>query len=147
MAEPGLDQLGADWCQAKMVGARSASGNSDKARRSDLARWGRTIAMVKGNDVQDRAALDMEVDLAGLHPSDLTVETLLRRDSVTKDRLQVVDGAAADVELARVHTLAPIRRPPPTESARRRSSPGSFDQRNGRPSVHCRRRRINDHHR
>lgn len=77
MAEPALNELAHDWCRAKLVGARSSSGNSDKARRSDLARWGRTIDLVKGRDVDDRDVLDLDVDLAGLRPSDLSVDTML----------------------------------------------------------------------
>lgn len=72
-----LNELAADWCQAKTIGARSTSGNSDKARRSDLARWGRTIAMAKGRNVNDENRLSLDADLDGLSPGDLSVDVLL----------------------------------------------------------------------
>jgi len=75
--EPPLNELAHDWCRAKLVGARSSSGNSDRARRSDLARWGRTIDTVKGRNTEERKGLDIDVDLVGLAPSDLSVETML----------------------------------------------------------------------
>jgi len=77
MGKPRLDELAADWCKAKTVGARSASGNSDRARRSDLARWGRTIRTVRGQDVDESVQLELSVELRGFYASDLSVDTLL----------------------------------------------------------------------
>lgn len=68
-----------------MVGARSSSGNSDKARRTDLARWGRTLLEVKGRQVDESGSLVLD-DLAGLRPSELSVETMLAALEVLKKR-------------------------------------------------------------
>ncbi len=66
-----------DWCHAKSITAASSSGNSDKARRTDLARWGRAVHEVRGATAPD-GLLDLEADLDGLSTIDLSSDTLLR---------------------------------------------------------------------
>jgi len=73
-----LGELAEDWCRAKAVSDRSTSGNTAKARRTDLARWGRTLRLVRGRPVDEDARLDLELDLEGLTPADLSVETMVR---------------------------------------------------------------------
>lgn len=73
-----LSEVALDWCHAKSITAASTSGNSDKARRSDLARWGRVIRTVRGEAVDEAPQLDLEADLAGLSPSDLSSDVMLR---------------------------------------------------------------------
>lgn len=58
--------------------AASTTGNSDKARRSDLARWGRVIKTVQGQPVDEDGLLDLDVDLGGLTVLDLSSDRLLR---------------------------------------------------------------------
>jgi len=74
---PPLADLALDWCHAKSVTAASTTGNSDRARRADLARWGRAIHESRGQPVATDRALDVEEDLAGLTTADLSSETLL----------------------------------------------------------------------
>lgn len=78
MAAPPLAEVALDWCHAKSVTAASTSGNSDKARRSDLARWGRAIKTVQGELIDEDALLDLDDDLAGLTVLDLSSDRLLR---------------------------------------------------------------------
>lgn len=73
-----LAEVALDWCHAKSVTAASTSGNSDRARRTDLARWGRSIHEVRGTLDEELGQLDVETDLAGLRGDDLTSDTLLR---------------------------------------------------------------------
>lgn len=78
MTASALAEVALDWCHAKSVTAASTSGNSDKARRSDLAQWGRAIATTRGESVDPDALLALEDDLGGLSTADLSSETLLR---------------------------------------------------------------------
>ena len=73
---PPLADLALDWCHAKSVTAASTTGNSDRARRADLARWGRAIHESRGQPIATDRALDVEEDLAGLTTADLSSETL-----------------------------------------------------------------------
>jgi site-specific recombinase XerD len=75
---PPLADLALDWCHVKSITAASTSGNSDRARRSDLARWGRAIREASGEIIDDPGQLDIEDDLAPLSVADLTSEKLLR---------------------------------------------------------------------
>lgn len=58
--------------------AASTSGNSDKARRTDLARWGRAIKTSRGEVVDEDQLHDLDDDLGGLTVRDLSSDTLLR---------------------------------------------------------------------
>lgn len=78
MAAPPLAEVALDWCHAKSVTAASTSGNSDRARRSDLARWGRAIRTARGEAVDDDVQLDLDVDLESLTVRDLSSDGLLR---------------------------------------------------------------------
>lgn len=74
-----LSAAALDWCHAKSITAASSSGNSDKARRTDLARWGRTFREITGHSVaDDDTVLDIETDMEGLNVSDLSSELVLR---------------------------------------------------------------------
>lgn len=73
-----LTDLALDWCHAKSVTAASTTGNSDRARRSDLSRWARAIRSSRGSEVDHHVGLDIATDLDGLTTSDLSSETLLR---------------------------------------------------------------------
>jgi len=81
---PALSDLAHDWCQAKQVSSRSSTGNSDRARRGDLARWGRTISLVKGRGVDERGKLDLDIDLGDLTAVDLSVENVLTATEALK---------------------------------------------------------------
>ena len=101
---PPLPDLAHDFLHAKALTAGTATGNSDRARRQDLARWGRSIRHVTGHDVDDTAPLDVDADLGGLTPPSLSVDNviaaldLLRRQykSSTLQRSARHCGASAD---------------------------------------------------
>jgi len=78
VSSPPLAEVALDWCHAKSVTAASTSGNSDKARRTDLARWGRAIRTSRGELVDEDARLSLSGDLDGLTTSDLSSDSLLR---------------------------------------------------------------------
>lgn len=84
MATPLLSEVALDWCHAKSVTAASSSGNSDRARRSDLARWGRALRTVRGDEVDGDVQLDVETDLADLGLQDLSSDRLLRALALLK---------------------------------------------------------------
>jgi len=68
-------ELAEDWLTLK--GAMSSAdqakkGHSDRARRSDLARWGRLLSASKGQDDDSEGHLDLAVDLASLSVRDLS---------------------------------------------------------------------------
>lgn len=75
-----------DWCHAKSITAASSTGNSDKARRSDLARWGRTFKLIQGltAEIDKEDLLDLETDLEGLKTSQLSTDLLIRAIEVHK---------------------------------------------------------------
>jgi len=75
---PPLAEVALDWCHAKSVTAASSSGNSDKARRTDLARWGRAIKTTRGEQVNEDPLMSLETDLDGLTANDLSSDSLLR---------------------------------------------------------------------
>jgi len=85
-AAPTLPHLAADWLHAKAVTAGTTTGNSDRARHQDLARWGRILRQLAGHDVDETAQFDVEVDLAGLTPRSLSVEHLLAALDVLRRR-------------------------------------------------------------
>lgn len=78
MVAPPLAEVALDWCHVKSVTAASNSGNSDKARRGDLAQWGRAIKAARGDHVDDDEQLDLDIDLADLTVRDLSSDGLLR---------------------------------------------------------------------
>lgn len=83
---PSLPHLAADWLHAKAVTAGTTTGNSDRARRQDLARWGRIPRQLAGHDVDETAQLDPKVDLHGLTPQSLSVEHLVAALDVLRRR-------------------------------------------------------------
>ena len=76
-AAPALPHLAEDFLHAKALTAGSTTGNSDRARRQDLARWGRTLRIVTGHDVDKTAQLDIETDLQGLTPQTLSIDNII----------------------------------------------------------------------
>jgi site-specific recombinase XerD len=68
------------------VTAGTTTGNSDRARRQDLARWGRILRQLTGQDVDETAQLEIDTDLAGLTPATLSVENLLEALEVLRRR-------------------------------------------------------------
>ena len=76
-AAPALPHLAEDFLHAKALTAGSTTGNSDRARRQDLARWGRTLRSVTGHDVDKTAQLDIETDLQGLTPQSLSIDNII----------------------------------------------------------------------
>ena len=86
VVSPPLSEVALDWCHAKSVTAASTSGNSDKARRSDLARWGRAIKETRGDEFDEHLQLDLEIDLGNLKVHDLSSDTLLRALDLLKRR-------------------------------------------------------------
>ncbi len=84
MVAPPLAEVALDWCYVKSVTAASTSGNSDKARRTDLARWGRAIKTSRGEIVDEDALLELDTDLAGLSVRDLSSDGLLRALALLK---------------------------------------------------------------
>lgn len=80
-------ELAEDWLAAKAVGARAGDpGHSDAARRDDLARLGRAVALVRGRPVDgpDEATYDLRRDLGAVDVDDLSTETLLRALAVLR---------------------------------------------------------------
>ncbi len=72
-----LRLLANEWLRAKAVTAGTTTGNSDKARRQDLARWGRVLRQLDGHDIDDTEPFDIALDLDGLHPESLMIESLV----------------------------------------------------------------------
>ncbi|MDQ6838292.1 MAG: tyrosine-type recombinase/integrase [Actinomycetota bacterium] len=79
-AGPSLVELAEDWLAAKGAMASAAQvqkGHSDRARRGDLARWGRLLSAGKGIQGDDAVAkLDVVADLVLLSVHDLTTERI-----------------------------------------------------------------------
>jgi len=76
---PSLVELAEDWLAAKGAMASAAQvqkGHSDRARRGDLARWGRLLSAGKGVAEDEAAKLDLATDLAPLSVRDLTSERI-----------------------------------------------------------------------
>jgi len=72
-------ELAEDWLAAKGAMASAAQvqkGHSDRARRGDLARWGRLLSAGKGVAEDEAAKLDLATDLAPLSVRDLTSERI-----------------------------------------------------------------------
>ena len=76
-AAPALPHLAEDFLHAKALTAGSTTGNSDRARRQDLARWGRTLRIVTGHDVDQTAQLDIETDLQAMTPQSLSIDNVI----------------------------------------------------------------------
>lgn len=75
---PALADLAEDWLAAKRVSARTDDpGNSDRARRDDLCRFGRALCEVLGREVPT-GRFELETDLVGIAARDLTSDDLLR---------------------------------------------------------------------
>jgi integrase len=77
-------ELAEDWLAAKTLGSASAAGHSDAARRSDLARIGRAVAVALGRTADGSRNYDLERDLGPLRLEDLSDETVLRTVAVLK---------------------------------------------------------------
>jgi len=74
-----LVELAEDWLTAKRAvesAAQAQKGNSDRARRGDLARWARLFLMASGRDPGDEVA-DAEVLWGQLRLSDLSSDKVV----------------------------------------------------------------------
>lgn len=80
-----LSELAEEYCAAKSVTARSTSGNSNKARRSDLALWGRVLSELRGETYSEEP-LELSVDLAPHRVSDLSSERMIRVIEILRTR-------------------------------------------------------------
>lgn len=81
MAAPDLVEIAEDWLSAKLAQSSASNpANSDRARRGDLARWGRTIAMTLARDVEHRDTQPLSIadDLGLITLDDLTAANLVR---------------------------------------------------------------------
>jgi site-specific recombinase XerD len=79
-----LVELAEDWLAAKSLGSSSAVGHSNTARRSDLARIGRTVCSALGRPVDDARNYDLERDLGPVRLEDLSADTVLRTAALLK---------------------------------------------------------------
>ncbi|MDQ6726232.1 MAG: hypothetical protein M3066_08735, partial [Actinomycetota bacterium] len=74
-----LVELAEDWLTAKRAmesAAQAQKGNSDRARRGDLARWARLLLMASGRDQGDEVA-DAEVLWGQLRLGDLSSDNVV----------------------------------------------------------------------
>lgn len=83
---PPLSDLAEEFLHAKAVTADTTTRNSDRARRQDLARWGRTLHRVAGHDVDETTPLDLKIDLDGLTPQCLSVDNLIAALDILRGR-------------------------------------------------------------
>jgi len=83
---PPLCDLAEEFLHAKAVTADTTTGNSDRARRQDLARWGRTLHRVTGHDVDETTPLDLKIDLDRLTPESLSVENMIAALDILRGR-------------------------------------------------------------
>ncbi|MDQ6613405.1 MAG: tyrosine-type recombinase/integrase, partial [Actinomycetota bacterium] len=86
---PSLVELAEDWLAAKGAMASAAQvqkGHSDRARRSDLARWGRLLSSAMGLGDEPEGRLDLAVDLASLSVPDLSSERITASVAEAKRR-------------------------------------------------------------
>jgi site-specific recombinase XerD len=76
-------ELAEEWLARKRLGESDdqvAKGNSDRARRQDLARWGRLLGLVSGRTDGDWPPhLDLATDLDGVRAADFADGELLGR--------------------------------------------------------------------
>ena len=79
-----LVELAEDWLAAKTLGSSSVAGHSDAARRSDLARIGRSACVALGRASDETRTYDLERDLGPLQLDDLSNEAVLRTVAVLK---------------------------------------------------------------
>ena len=72
-----LPHLAEDWLTAKAMTAGSTTGNSDRARRQDLARWGRVLRQLDGHDGDGNQPFDIDRDLHGLSTASLLIDNVI----------------------------------------------------------------------
>lgn len=79
-------ELAEQWLTAKRAlesAGQAAKGHSDRARRADLARWGRLLAADQHDNAED-SALDVAADLASVTLSDLNTDELVAAVAAAK---------------------------------------------------------------
>lgn len=84
-----LVELAEDWLTAKRAlesAAQAQKGHSDRARRQDLARWGRLLSEVLGRDGEEGRLLDLETDVERLGLADLSTDVILAGVALAKVR-------------------------------------------------------------
>ena len=77
--EPSVAELAEQWLTAKRAlesAGQAAKGHSDRARRADLARWGRLLT-AGSQDPDEELGLDVATDLAGVGLGDLNTDALV----------------------------------------------------------------------
>lgn len=79
-----LVELAEDWLAAKSLGSSSTNGHSDAARRSDLARIGRTVCAALGRPTDESRTYDLNRDLGPVRLADLSADTVLRTAALLK---------------------------------------------------------------
>lgn len=72
---PSVADLAEDWLAARSAASRSDPTNSDRARRTDLCRIGRTIQAASGDSTAD-GPLSLETDCGPVRLADLSVDAL-----------------------------------------------------------------------
>jgi integrase/recombinase XerC len=95
-----LLELAEDYLMVKRLredDRQALLGHSDRARRADLARWGRLISMVSGRETRPwEDGLDLELDLGSCSVDELNYDTLVRALSAARS------GAFAPATLRRM---------------------------------------------
>jgi len=85
-AAPSVAELAEQWLTAKRAlesAGQVAKGHSDRARRADLARWGRLLTAAHAADDED-AGLDVATDLAAVSLTDLNTDELVTAVAAAK---------------------------------------------------------------
>ncbi len=84
---PSVADLAEQWLTAKRAlesAGQAAKGHSDRARRADLARWGRLLAAPRNGATDEDTALDVTTDLAKVTLSDLDTDQLVTAVATAK---------------------------------------------------------------
>ena len=80
-------ELAEQWLTAKRAlesAGQAAKGHSDRARRADLARWGRLLTAAQHDTADEDAGLDVATDLAEVSLTDLNTDELVTAVAAAK---------------------------------------------------------------
>jgi site-specific recombinase XerD len=84
---PSVAELAEQWLTAKRAlesAGQAAKGHSDRARRADLARWGRLLTTVEHDSGRADTGLDVATDLAAVSLTDLDTDELVAAVAAAK---------------------------------------------------------------
>ncbi len=84
---PSVAELAEQWLTAKRAlesAGQAAKGHSDRARRADLARWGRLLTAAQHDPTDEEAGLDVATDLAAVSLTDLRTDELVTAVAAAK---------------------------------------------------------------